>query len=329
MRPERNTWGVAGSAVVGWRAVLPAGADGGRAMTRTVLAVGEASGVYRVRSVPAIGFDRDAHGPLAGFLDAHPHLDGGAALFDHRHHVSVRLAWTAAGGTVVEDDVPDLRAAGGPMVPVLEVDGIARPDGSAELTVVSRSDIWLPWAVPDPVRDIDDYDDPADNTALAARNAPRLAGLLARLRAVVARCRGRWELDPEQTLRGVRFQVDDAGVRLDAPRPRVVAEEGWVDGDRPDAVFRVLRTAAARHRLHVHDPRHEVVVRLLVTTPGHELQTGDPDRVLRLLRRPRDPGNALTTADLAGVDRIEIDNETGRVSVRADRIHVPGTGPSG
>jgi hypothetical protein len=169
-------------------------------------------------------------------------------LFEYPHRAVSRLA--AAKGAVTEQEIVDLAevaARGAARVrhrPPMEIRAGRELDGSVRVMVASYSDRWLPWcsAREEPGADIEDF---ADNTELARRHTPRLNELLARLADAAAELGGSWQLDRDITDRDLLTQLDDRGVRLDAPRPMIRSFDQAAAGLAVSGVLDALRIAAS------------------------------------------------------------------------------------
>jgi hypothetical protein len=233
-------------------------------------------------------------------------------LFEYPHRAVSRLA--DAKGAVTEQEIVDLvevAARGAARVrhrPPMEIRAGRELDGSVRVMVASYSDRWLPWcsAREEPGADIEDF---ADNTELARRHTPRLNELLARLADAAAELGGSWQLDRDITDRDLLTQLDDRGVRLDAPRPMIRSFEQAAAGLAVSGVLDALRIAASWLRDDPPDPPYRAVLRTSITAPRHPLHTADRSQPRRALRDDR---NALTVAELAEVAEVEVDNRLDR-----------------
>lgn len=106
-----------------------------------------------------------------------------------------------------------------------------RPPFGEQFSITLRSDIWLPYVLGRAHPNCD-YERYFDNRVLAARNAPRLNGLLGIINRLVTEAGGRFALDRGEMNALYAQWLSDEGIALDGPQPALMPPSE-VDVDWP------------------------------------------------------------------------------------------------
>jgi len=224
-RPVRNNWNIYDTdEVFLWAAALPAGLTDQQILgwQDTVFASGEKHAVLRVLAASRWDYSRDRDGYVLDWLrqsgdriePMEPYPSRFLMARTLAFEVAARLAYADPTG-VVEGWFSDVRAlatAAGlaPQKvygsPPLMVDCVSEDDGSFATFFGVATDIWFGWN--DPWHRASD--DPIDNRALAALNAPRLNAFLAEVSTACQSLGGAWTWEMKGKPAGIR-EVDSGG----------------------------------------------------------------------------------------------------------------------
>jgi hypothetical protein len=149
------------------------------------------------------------------------------------------------------------------------------------LRISSYSDIWLPWC-PAYLEEDAERTDVVDNRELARRHTPRLNTFLARVAELADRSGGWLKAEPDDTSPRLAFQLDDHGVRLDAPDP--LERTVWRPFGRGIDLARALLDAALAAERDPPPAPYRAAIGVWSVDSNDELCAADRDAVREALR---------------------------------------------